>query len=115
MSAGELKHINNDGLLFKDDSINNQMLLMANKIYNYLKRYPVTFVALILYYILWCSLFTPFAIVIGEWPVGPIVALPFLVLILLNLIFRKGHRTFYFIITVIAILPFLLLVLSLSC
>jgi hypothetical protein len=75
----------------------------------YLKKYPVTFIAFTIYCICWGLLFTPFPAVIGEWPIAPIIALPFSILILLNCIFREGHRLFYFFMAIIIGLPFFIL------
>jgi hypothetical protein len=84
-----------------------------NNAYNYLKQYPFTLIAFILYCYCWCSLFTDFfpfkPVVIGEWAVAPVISLPFSILMLLNCAFRKGHRLFYFITTAMIYLPFLVL------
>ena len=87
-------------------------------VYGYLKTYPFSLFFFLLYFICWISLFDWFSpiemgvITIGEWPMGPILAMPFCIIILLNAIFRKGHRAFYLIMAAIIILPFFILSLS---
>ena len=82
---------------------------MASKLYPYFKSYPITAIAFIIYIILWVSLFTPFAIVIGEWPVAPLFSLPFLALLLLNVIFNKKSRKVYAFVMGISLLPILII------
>lgn len=73
---------------------------------SYFRKYPFTFSLLAFYIICWVSLFTSLPIVIGEWPVAPLIAMPLGIIIFLNALFRKQHRYFYLIITAIIILPF---------
>ncbi len=83
-----------------------------NNVYGYLKKYPITLIALSLYFISWISLFIGPSIVIGEWPIAPVVALPFGIVMILNAIFRKGHRLFYLIISGIIFLPLFIISLN---
>ena len=78
---------------------------MLKEVYDYLKRYPISCIAFLIYCILWASLFTPLAIIIGEWPIAPVIAMPYGVIMLLNCLFRKGDRVFYLVLSVIILFP----------
>ncbi len=86
-----------------------------DKIYYHLKQHPLTFLAVILYLICWISLFSRSEIlhpvIIGEWTVAPVISMPFCLMILLNALFKKGHRLFYLIMAFIVIFPFIILIL----
>jgi len=81
--------------------------------YTYLKRYPITLTAFTIYCICWISLFSNSAIfhpmTIGEWPIAPVIALPLSIIMILNAVFRKGHRLFYLIISFLIIMPFFII------
>ena len=89
--------------------------------YSYLKQHPVTIIVLAIYYIIWFPLliilvtnkvlFEP--IVVGEFPLAPVVTIPFTIIftiiMVINAIFRKEHKLFYVIIAGLIYLPLFLL------
>jgi hypothetical protein len=85
--------------------------------YNYLKPHVIIIVAFVLYCYIWlpllCIIFVnkmPFdPIIIGEFPLAPIIAMPFSIVLLLNAIFRGTHKLFYLILAIIIYLPILVI------
>jgi hypothetical protein len=83
-----------------------------DKAYAFFKKYPVTLIVFISYGVCWLSLLNQATIppiVIGEWPLAPVIALPFCVIMILNDLFRKGHRLFYITISIIILIPFFII------
>ena len=77
----------------------------------YLKKHPISIVAFFIYFISWITLFNwmPFAITIGEFPLGPVLAIPFCIAMLINAVFRKEDKLFYLSMGIIVIIPFLII------
>ena len=83
--------------------------------YQYLIKHKIALLAFILYYIGWFPLlvilFTEKVlyqpIVVGEFPLMPLLTLPFSIIMLINAMFRKKHKLFYVILTVLIYMPFI--------
>jgi hypothetical protein len=75
----------------------------------YLKKHPTALIILLIYCFCWSSLLTPFAIIIGEFPVAPMIAIPYCVVMLANAIFREEQRLFYLSVAVIVVIPFFII------
>jgi hypothetical protein len=82
-----------------------------------LKKNPITIIAFAIYCFLWlpllmmaCTGALPFQpVIVGEFPLAPIVTIPFSVVMFLNALFRKDQRPFYLTIAVIIYIPLFLL------
>lgn len=87
---------------------------MTERISGYLTNHSVATIAFSIYCIMWFSLFSwsPVApVVIGEFPVAPVICFPFCFIMLLNAAFRKQHKLFYLGVAGLIFLPFFVLML----
>jgi hypothetical protein len=48
-------------------------------------------------------------VIIGEFPLAPVITIPFSVVMFLNAVFRKGQRVFYLVTGVLIYIPLFLL------
>ncbi len=85
-----------------------------NTNYNYLKQRTFAIFFYIFYCFLWISLIPSFfagkmllePIVVGEFPLAPIITFPSSVVMVLNAVFRKEHKLFYAIMVILIFIPF---------
>ncbi len=91
--------------------------MQMNKTYQYISNHKVAILAFVLYYIGWSPLLVILLtgkvlyepIIVGEFPLMPILTLPFSIIILTNAVLRKEHKLFYIIISVLIYAPFIII------
>lgn len=85
--------------------------------YRYLINHKLSLISFIIYYLGWFPLlmipitnkvvFEP--IIVGEFPLMPLLTIPFTIVMLVNAILRKEHKLFYVAMTILIYLPFVII------
>ena len=90
---------------------------MNKDVINYLKQHPTSIISFIIYVLLSLPLlllivdenFISYTFIVGEFPFAPIIAIPYIIIMILNAIFRKQHKLFYLVMVGLIYLPLLIL------
>jgi hypothetical protein len=85
-----------------------------NESISYLNQHRIALIVFVIYCLLWLPLeamvfidkapYPP--IIIGEFPLVPVIMVPYSLFMLLNALFRQNHKLFYLVIAIIIYVPF---------